>query len=137
MRPIVLDAEREDEKKRNKQVDLEAHRAQQRAKQEEAAAMKARQTEPKAPLQPHEPGFRYHASIPQPAKLDYVVNPGRKSMGGEEEGSQPTGGNSGRGGKPGGLLDKKYRELERKRKGNFARASKVSVEGRSINIVGQ
>lgn len=59
MRPIVLDAEREDEKKRNKQVDLEAHRAQQRAKQEEAAAMKARQTEPKAPLQPHEPGFRW------------------------------------------------------------------------------
>lgn len=79
---------------------------------------------PKRAVQPGEPGFRWHAAVPQSAKLDYVAEP--ESVYDESA--------------AGGYNPKKTRfvaktrEIERKRKQTTQRAMKPNVEGRGMII---
>lgn len=86
-----------------------------------------------AELKPGEVGYRYHASMPPTAKLDYIVTP-RQHMEGDDGGRAGTalGAPPGR---PQGTpprLAGRLRDLERKNKNKAARAGKIDVEGRTL-----
>lgn len=78
------------------------------------------------PLKPGDPGFRYHASIPQPARLDYLKRP--ESAVNVDPASLRKG--------PGKLsgMGKKLKHLNAKKSNAGAKAAKVSVEGRGLLI---
>lgn len=95
--------------------------AQRTVEEEEASKVEAQKR-----IKHGERGYRWHALIPSTSKLDYVVAPARDST--LEAAAQATG----TGKKDEGRFAKKMREVQRKQKGQTARAAVPSVEGRSI-----
>lgn len=79
---------------------------------------------PKRPLRPGDPGFRWHASIPAPARLDYIKRPASKVI--ADTGPR-------RAKDSGGKVAKRLVQMSRK-KGSNKKMSKVSVEGRGLII---
>jgi transcription factor SPN1 len=80
---------------------------------------------PKKPLKPGDPGFRWHASIPAPARLDYIKRPASKVI---ADSNGPR-----RAKDAGGKVSKRLQQLQRK-KGSGKKMSKVSIEGRGMVI---
>jgi transcription factor SPN1 len=78
------------------------------------------------PLKPGDPGFRYHASIPQPARLDYLNRP--QSTVNVDPATLRKG--------PGKLtaMGKKLKTLNAKKSNASAKAAKISIEGRGLLI---
>lgn len=95
-----------------------ARRMQQQAEKEKQAVQEQK------PSKPNEPGFRWHAAIPQASKLDYVKAP--EGISDYQEGQL------GAGAKQPSRFAKKMREISRKNKNTTARAAKPSVEGRGL-----
>ena len=75
---------------------------------------------------PHDPGFRHHAAIPEPAALDYTVRPKSNVVPAARKGADAKGG-------PGKGSILKAIKSQHTRKANYA-AHKVSVEGRNLVI---
>ncbi len=74
-----------------------------------------------------DPGFRWHASIPQPARLDYIKRPESKV---NVDPASIRGGSS----KATGMA-KKLKQLNAKKGGGGGgKASKMSIEGRGLLI---
>lgn len=99
-----------------------AQQAAQRGNQQEAEDEEGRRREPKF----GEPGFRFHASIPQAAALDYVKAPSSRF-------AMPE---AGKGGKKDKADEHKLsKKLKTMAKGGRAgRAAVASVEGRNVTI---
>ena len=102
-----------------KRKQLEQSEADAAAEVEGAASRK---------LKPGEPGFRWHAAVPQPARLDYIEQPESKVAGNSQ---QSTGGKSS--GKS-DRLGRKLKVLNRKVQAGAGRAAKISLEGRGMMI---
>ncbi|KAG1669203.1 hypothetical protein FOA52_001454 [Chlamydomonas sp. UWO 241] len=128
-RPIFYNHNLEDEKRRVKNEVLVRARAAaveaQRIKEADAAAAK--------PLKVKygEAGYRWHASIPQASKLDYVVPPDRN----ERAAAAAAAASQGRVAEKDTRFAKKMRAVQRKQQGVAARAAKPSVEGRTIIVM--
>ena len=77
-------------------------------------------------LRPGDPGFRWHASIPAPAKLDYMKRPESLVPAGEQE--------AGRGkGKPKDKMSKKLVAMARTGGRNRpGQSNKVSLQGKGL-----
>lgn len=73
-----------------------------------------------------DPGFRWHASIPQPARLDYVKRPESKV---NVDPASIRGGSS----KATGMA-KKLKQLNAKKSNAGVKGSKMSIEGRGLAI---
>lgn len=99
----------------------DAERAQlyRERKQKEKSTASPAEAARKA-LQPGDPGYRQHATIPKASKLDYVTAP--ESTAREKQGTSTKN----------DALTKKMREVTKKMKGGAARAMKPSVEGRGM-----
>lgn len=80
---------------------------------------------PKRPLRPGDPGFRWHASIPAPARLDYIKRPASKVI---ADSNGPRRAKEG-----GGKVAKRLMQMSRK-KGTPKKIGRVSVEGRGLVI---
>ena len=74
------------------------------------------------PRRPGDPGFRWHASIPEPARLDYVRRPESQVALDVSKARRA----------PQGALDKRLKAINRPGRAGQARAAKVSVEGRGM-----
>ena len=99
-----------------------------RRKSEQTAADAAAEAEGAAArrLKPGEPGFRWHAAVPQPARLDYIEQPESKVAVSNREASSSKP-------KP-DRLGRKLKVLNRKVQAGAGRAAKVSLEGRGMMI---
>lgn len=75
-----------------------------------------------AALRPGQPGYRFHAAIPQAASLDYIKAPESKVMMVDKKGSSKGGDHK---------LTKKLNTMGKK---VSSRAANVSVEGRNVNF---
>ncbi len=74
-------------------------------------------------LRPGDPGFRWHASIPEPARLDYVRRPtSQVAMDVNKARAKPKG----------DKMDKRLKMMNRPGRAGLAKAAKVSVEGRGM-----
>ena len=77
-------------------------------------------------LKPGDKGFRYHASIPQAARLDYLKRPDNAvAMDPETLKSRAT---------KLGKVGKKIQTLNKKYTNAGSKAAKVSIEGRGLKI---
>mmetsp|Transcript_5642 Transcript_5642/g.9840 ORF Transcript_5642/g.9840 Transcript_5642/m.9840 type:complete len:501 (-) Transcript_5642:850-2352(-) len=126
-RPIFFDPEAEAEKRRAREESLHAARSvmqKQSTRRDDAAA--AEEAAKKAIKYGHQ-GYRWHASIPQAMKLDYVVAPQQSAVSAAAATMQQPAK-----GKDEDRLAKKMRDVERRAKASTARAHVPSVEGRGI-----
>ena len=99
----------------------QAKQQQQRARQR-TSAVDADEEEPGVrPLRPGDPGFRWHAAIPQAASLDYVRRP-------QAQFSMPERKAGAKGGEKEHRLTKKLAAISKAAKAS-GRAAQVSVEG--------
>lgn len=125
-RPILAQGRREMDAGEEQRI-LEARRLRE-ARQKALAGSEPQQERDEegqaVPLKKSDPGFRWHAAIPQAASLDYVRAPKSKATMPEQK----------RGGSRQGehKLSKKLATLGKGSKS--ARASQVSVEGRNVMV---
>ena len=101
----------------------EAHLALQRKRRQQAEAREG--TEPTKRLKQGDPGFRWHATIPAPAKLDYMRRPDSMVQSGEGEAVKGKA-------KPKDRMSKKLAAMSRKGSRKGAGDSKVSLQGRGL-----
>ncbi|BDA46112.1 Protein IWS1 homolog [Coccomyxa sp. Obi] len=112
---------REDEELRERELQMRQARA---ARQKAQAAAHDEEEAQKRTLKRGDPGFRWHASIPQPARLDYLKRPESKIS---VDPATIRGGPS----KATGMA-KKLKQLNAKKSNTGAKAAKMSIEGRGL-----
>ena len=95
--------------------------ARRRREQDKGGAVSEQEGVTK-PRRPGDPGFRWHASIPEPARLDYVRRPESQVALDVSKARRA----------PEGTLDKRLKAINRPGRAGQARAAKVSVEGRGL-----
>ncbi|EIE24200.1 hypothetical protein COCSUDRAFT_65792 [Coccomyxa subellipsoidea C-169] len=114
----------EDDEVRERELQMRQARA---VRQKAQAATEAEQEAQTKTLKRGDPGFRWHASIPQPARLDYIKRPESKV---NVDPASIRGGSS----KATGMA-KKLKQLNAKKGGGGGgKASKMSIEGRGLLI---
>ncbi len=102
-------------------------RKRKQREQTEADATAEAEGAARRKLKPGEPGFRWHAAVPQPARLDYIEQPESKALSSSQQAS------GGKSGKP-DRLGRKLKILNRKVQNGAGRAAKISLEGRGMMI---
>jgi len=110
-----------DEEIQEREAELARLRKEKRQKREQNMPT---QTSSK-PLQPGDPGFRWHASIPPPARLDYLHQPESRLPAGEGEAVK------GRA-KPKDRMSKKLAAMVRRTGKKAPGEGKVSMQGRGM-----
>ena len=103
---------------------LEARQQRQRAQMVEQGEGDDGEDGAAAVLRPGQPGYRFHASIPQAASLDYVKRPESKAVMVEKRA----------GAKAGAGEHKLTKKLNNLGKRATSRATNVSVEGRNVTL---
>ena len=111
----------------------EAARQEEERQQRRERAVAAARSSPadesadktKSKLKPGDPGFRWHAEVPQPARLDYSKRPSGL-VAADPAGMRKGGGKTGK-----DKMMKKLQDIGRRGK-ESGKASRVSVQGRDL-----
>uniref|UniRef100_A0A383WE56 TFIIS N-terminal domain-containing protein n=1 Tax=Tetradesmus obliquus TaxID=3088 RepID=A0A383WE56_TETOB len=138
--PIFADNDEELRKRRQRERAHRQRQAAERADRERQEQREAEEAERRRKMNPKEKGFRQRASVPQPSKMDFVINPGSRmdpldaSL--QRSGAAGGGGSAAAGGKAnalpiGGKLGK---VLQQRKRGPRDRMGGMSVEGRGIQM---
>eukprot|EP00882_Tetradesmus_deserticola_P001653 GHRQ01001780.1.p1 GENE.GHRQ01001780.1~~GHRQ01001780.1.p1 ORF type:complete len:485 (+),score=248.19 GHRQ01001780.1:213-1667(+) len=138
--PIFADNDEELRKRRQRERAHRQRQAAERAERERKEQREVEEAEKRRKMNPSQAGFRQRASVPQPSKMDFVINPGSRMdpLEASLQRSGTAGGSSGGavGGKAkaspiGGKLGK---VLQQRKRGPRDRMGGMSVEGRGIQM---
>eukprot|EP00878_Enallax_costatus_P006375 GHUV01006686.1.p1 GENE.GHUV01006686.1~~GHUV01006686.1.p1 ORF type:complete len:260 (+),score=74.73 GHUV01006686.1:869-1648(+) len=130
--PIFADKDEDERKRRQRERAHRQRQAAEKAERERREKQEREEAERRKKLQPRDAGFRARASVPQPSKMDFVINPGKAND--PFDAPKVSGGSSAPKNKQSPIGGRLGKMLQQKKRGARDRMGGVSVEGRGIQL---
>ncbi|KAF6257576.1 hypothetical protein COO60DRAFT_1701786 [Scenedesmus sp. NREL 46B-D3] len=138
--PIFADNDEELRKRRQRERAHRQRQAAERTERERKEQREAEEAEKRRKMNPSQAGFRQRAAVPQPSKMDFVINPGSRmdpleaSLQRSGTAGGGSGGAAGAKAKASPIGGKLGKVLQQRKRGPRDRMGGVSVEGRGIQM---